>query len=289
MKKSRGLFFIVLLFLGSACSSLDMAEIARQQKDSFAPLILVPEIEPNSMRLDVIRQKQSSLQDSLGIDENERYHPLGFDLGNGLFFDLNKNISLKVHELIGFDAEQNFKLQEISQQLIGKGDVDYELRNDSLWVKQSFFAKRLQYARSEQNDSISFFGKKRLKYAIVETDTSIVYRGRLFARNIIWKKGDHLFFLDKKMKRKKYELADGEVMLGDDYKLSLASDKTRLEIKKQGWMRDRTIYNIEKSGNTTYVYDRYGFGWKIVRNDNELLVFYGKKLFVKYSLVSHES
>ncbi|MCL6260150.1 hypothetical protein M3O96_13695 [Aquiflexum sp. TKW24L] len=56
--------FLAIFILISSCASLDRKEIKKLDRIQFQPLQINPELEPNDLRIDVIRQ--SLCRGSLG-------------------------------------------------------------------------------------------------------------------------------------------------------------------------------------------------------------------------------
>ncbi|MEQ8532406.1 MAG: hypothetical protein RIB86_11165, partial [Imperialibacter sp.] len=75
------------------------------------PVVIRPAFDRYSLRADLIRQKTYSYINDQYHEQPVSYHPLGFELGNGLFFDLNKNLSLDLAYLLKLDKNRDFKLK----------------------------------------------------------------------------------------------------------------------------------------------------------------------------------
>ncbi len=103
------LFLLAVLVFSSCYTPIydaqTLQELPRQEP---SPLELSASFELFNWRYDIIRQ-QECVEDSDGDTSSEDvdYHPIGFDLGNGLFFDLNDNLSLRIDWLLGIDYTQN--------------------------------------------------------------------------------------------------------------------------------------------------------------------------------------
>ena len=93
MKKILLLTLPFLLLL--SCNPLDLSTLDQDIK--FEELDLKVSYELEDLRFDVIRQQTSDATSDVGDTDTEDvpYHPFGFDLGNGLFYDLNGNLGFK--------------------------------------------------------------------------------------------------------------------------------------------------------------------------------------------------
>jgi len=70
--------WIALLLLTTSCATLDIAEIEKLEREEFGPVSLTPAWETHNMRIDVIRQTDTSRE---RFDRHHRGHtisPVGF-------------------------------------------------------------------------------------------------------------------------------------------------------------------------------------------------------------------
>ena len=121
MRRSNILVVILLVVFCSACSTLNITEIKNLEKKDFDSMKLKPEIEPNDLRIDIIRQTHDNrVNDSTTETAYTPYHPLGFDLGNGLFYDLCGNLSLRIDYLLNYSWEHDFVIERIDNPVKNK-------------------------------------------------------------------------------------------------------------------------------------------------------------------------
>jgi hypothetical protein len=163
MKKTN-ILCVIFILICSACSTLIITEIQSLNKHDFDSLILKPGIEPNELRIDVIRQTyEQNVTDSTKETKDSPYNPLGFDLGNGLFYDLNGNLSFKINYLLNYSSDSDFEVEIINRPSKNKGIIKYSFCNDSLRIsyppKDKIYNK---FNRTRQGDSISFNYKNKL-------------------------------------------------------------------------------------------------------------------------------
>lgn len=93
--KYKSLSLLLLIICG--CTTLNKTIIENTDRSIFQPLVLIPDYDICNIRIDLIRQtNKEQVNDSATEAEKIPYHPVGFYLGNGLFLDLNDNLSLLV-------------------------------------------------------------------------------------------------------------------------------------------------------------------------------------------------
>lgn len=282
---------VVLMLFCSACSTLNIAEINNLEKESFQSLMLKPDAEPGSLRIDLLRQTETQMiNDSTIVTEELPYHPMGFNLGNDLFYDLNNNLSIRLDLLLNFSGTKEFELQYIPRPGKNKGRINYLFRNDSMMVSYPPRQKKhYRYQQISNADSTAYRYKNRLSYAIVKTDSSLIYRGKRRKWKEIIQLDTNRFCLSKKRRRDTYEIKDGQIRLDNDYLISLSNDAKTLEIRKQGRRKSYILYSMVKSADKLFIFNRNYIGKKIEYTDRDLKIYYGKKIFTEYRLILPDS
>jgi hypothetical protein len=280
MKPAACIYVMALLVSGS-CATLDVGEIRNLEKVAFDPVTLQPAWEANNLRIDLIRQTEG---DSTG-SEDVPYHPMGFDLGNGLFYDLNKNLSFRLGYLSGFSPDEDFEIYRINKPARNGKVTVYRFHHDSLTTGNARRKKaRYIYHLEENGDSISYMRKGRMKYAIVDTDTSLIYSGKRRKRDAIYKLDANQFYLNKRKKRNHFQLSGNDLLLGKEYVVSSTNDNLRLEIRKQRKRRGRALYVVERDMNNVFFYKKDFSGMKFERRGNSLAVYRNSVLLANYEL-----
>ena len=277
---------VVFLFLFSSCASLNIKEIENLKKVEFDPLILNPEDETNNLRVDVIRQTYTDIiTDTLGEIKNTPYSPIGFNLGNGLFYDLNGNICLRVDYLLGISPYENFEIRKTNRPNKNKGISIYKFNNDSLIVSNIAQKKaRLKYYQIRNQESIDYMYKNKLRFSIYKSDTSFVLSGRRRIRDEIYKIDNSSFYVNKKRKHNTYKLLGDEILLGKRYLITLIENKRTICIMRTGWKREKILYKVEKSDDALFVYNKNYSGLKVQREDSTIIIYKNKKALVQYDL-----
>lgn len=278
----------IILLLLSSCATLNISEIQGFVRVEFDSLKLGPGRETNNLRIDLIRQMYQdpgNVYDSIIKYSDTPYHPLGFDLGNGIFYDLNKNFSLRVDYLLGFQPDHNFELTKINRPEKNKGIIIYLFKHDSLTLTYPNKKKvNYEYHQNSNKDSVAYMHKNRFKYAIVENDTSLIFRGKKTKWDAIIKINENQYYKNKRRGKENYQIKANDITLNKEYIVSLTNNNKTIEIKKQRKGEDRIIYTVEKSNNKIYIYNKKYAGVKIIHEGNIITIFQNSKQLTKYEL-----
>jgi len=278
--------FAIILILSVSCASLDISEIRNHKKVEFESLRLVPGREINDLRIDLIRQTLvEHINDSTVNTEDTPYLPLGFDLGNGLFYDLDGNLSIRIDHLLNFSPDNNFEIHQINRPEKNKWTTKYRFNNDSLTISSPLRKKSLyRYHLVRSVDTLSVMHKKKLRYSIIETDTSAILSGKRWKWAVINKLDENQYYLNKRKKRIGYKLIGNDIFLDKNYIVSLTNDNLTLKILRQGILKNRVLYTIENINDKIFIYNRKFYGLKIERDDSNARIYRNNKLLVKYEM-----
>ncbi len=284
--KDISYIFALIVILGGSCASLDIAEIRNHRKTEFESLRLVPGREINDLRIDLVRQTYSEhVNDSTVNTEDTPYLPLGFDLGNGLFYDLDGNLSLRIDYLLGFSPDNNFEIHEINRPEKNKGIITYRFNNDSLTISSQLIKRPHYYYHLVRSaDKLSVMHKKQLRYSIIETDTSAILSGKRWKWAVINQLDENQYYLNKRKKRVNYKLIGNEIFLNKNYIVSLTNDNLTLKIIRQGILKNRVLYTIENINDKIFIYNKKYHGLKIERDSSNIRIYRDNKLLVKYEM-----
>lgn len=244
----------------------------------MSPIILSPQVEPHFLRIDIIRQTESV---TIGENQSEtrdvEYHPMGFDIGNGLFFDLNDNLSLRVDRLLNMDTNQDFTIAEVHYPQKNKHIAYKKWAGDTLKTKWGGRKKwRYQYHKSGSADSLAFKWKSRLKYAAVDTDSTWIYRGKRRKWKVMAQTDPTTFKVDQRFGKDGVFIFDtNHITLNNRYIVSSTDDhKTIFILRKRG---KKILYTIQRDENILYVFDRRKSGKKLVLSHRSLDVYENKR------------
>ena len=277
------LLLLCLLPFIFGCATLNLSTIEEAARTDFQPLILEPHFDVYNIRIDVIRQTdESETDDSTTGTEERRYHPVGFNLGNGLFLDLNDNLSFLVPELLNVDPGENFTITQQSFGHLVNTTTTYKLA-DSLFVKVN---KGLITTRSKKrihrNDSVLLVNEGLFsKYRITGSDSSYSYHSGL--SNTTLHKTDQGYYYNTLFGRYEYKKRDNEINIGKRYIVRNRGDQ--IEIVERGLFNgENLLYKIIKSDNRLILYDRNYRGKEIIAGKGALYVNKNGKSEDKYTL-----
>lgn len=277
--------YVAVLFASNSCATLDIAEIENLEREKFQPVVIRPAWEPHNMRLDVIRQTYTSVMDSTFAQEDTPYHPLGFDLGNGLFYDLNNNLIVRLDRVMDLRSDSDFEVTVVERPGKNGRTMIYKFEQDSLTVTNIRRKKPRYIAHVKiDGDSVKYLRRNRMKYAVVETDTSLVYTGKRRKRNAIYKIDENRYYRDKMKKQNMYELTGNSVLLGNSHVVTLAPDSLSIEIKIHRKKRDKLAFTMVRDENTVFIYKKDFSGLKLERRDDGLDFSINKKLAAHYEV-----
>jgi hypothetical protein len=287
--KRTAITYSLMIILISSCATLNISDIQNLEKVKFDSLSLIPDMETNNLRIDLIRQTyEENVTDSTKETKETPYHPIGFDLGNGLFYDLNENLCLRLDCIMEFSRDNDFEIQKITRPEKNKGYIIYSYIKDSLLVQYPPRKKiHYRYHRVNHLDSTAFMYKKRLKYAVIETDSSLIYSGKKRKWDIIKKIDNNNYYLNKRKWKQEYKIKSNDIFLENDYIVSLTNNDSTIEIKSYRKKRkNRILYTIEKDSDKLFIYNKNYSGILIEKEGNNILVYRNKTLLRKYELKS---
>ena len=267
---------IIVSFLLSACASLNIQEIKSMNKTHFLDMELSAGQEHNELRIDVIRQVTETYVDgSTTYYQDVPYHPLGLDLGNGLFYDMNGNLSFRLDFLLDFNPEEPF---EINENIKPGNDANiflYAYINDAMTMTRlPQRNSKVLYHKQYYADSIAFMKNDRFRYAISTSDTSLSYTFRNNKPLRICKMDKHNYYSFRRKKLREFRNIDNTLLLGKTFTIRLSDDKNTITINSP-W---REQYNkkprltVQKNENSIFIYSKGYKGKKIEFTDYGMLV-----------------
>lgn len=285
------LLTISLAIVATACSTLSPREIQNLNRVAFAPLELTPSVEPIDLRLDVIRQQNqyydgTSLQTTIVPND-----PLGFDLGNGLFYDLNENFSLRLDKLLGYASDEPFALRKMEVPLPNQGYRTYTFAHDSLTsISSEKRRSRYSYHRVGPSDSVSYMNGNALEYVIVLRDSTLACRNRRKVKKEIIRQGAGHFTLEIGRRDADFTQKNNQIDLQSHYLVALTDANKTMTIYRLSRRGRRTsLYTLIRSRDALYVFNENLKGQKIVFENGGISVFQNKNLTVKYDLAFPEN
>ncbi len=214
--------------------------------------------------------------------------PLGFDLGNGLFYDLNQNLSLRIDKMLDFSDAEYFSLKKFENPLDNKGLKMFTFENDTLFKSNSETGRfRYLYHRAGPSDSISFMNGDILKYVIVHRDSSLVCRNKRKVKKEIITMGDGKFVLDRGNRDFDFVQNSNAVDLQSGYLIEISDANKLITIYRLNNSGRKTVlYSMVRSRDALYIFDKNYRGNKIVFEGRSLSIFRNKNLVEKFQLNS---
>lgn len=270
---------LFLFFIGlCSCASLDVKEIKKLDRIPFDPLQIRPELEPNNLRIDVIRQSTTSyMGENAWNHTTDPYHPLGFDIGNGIFYDLNHNLSLRLDHFMEFAPDQEFSVEETNIRTKYKRSRVYTYRNDSLFLSGSGKnSEGYLFNKVGNQDSTSLMKKGRQLHGISKKDSTVTYYRTLNKELDIQQLDAYKYELTKRRNRETYQMIDGELFLRNLYSVHLLDNNKKIEIRAIHKNKSRLVSTIIRSQNEIFIYGRQYLG-KRIKLENEALRLYTNK------------
>jgi hypothetical protein len=292
MTKTYYLLFFVVITL-SSCSPKMISEINTLQPEQLEPLSLKPSCEVHNLRIDIIRNTETvQVNDSTTKTEDVPYHPLGFDLGNGLFFDLNENLSFRIDYLLGFNPEKDFTIKRSFHPFKKRHTKFFQFENDTMTYRYPpKKAEKERYIIEYHKDSIVWYysnilSNYKFSYAITQNNDIWKYRGKRRVFDRIIKDGDNSYHLNKFIKTERYSMTQDTVYLEKDYVIVRSDNGSKIEIlshRRSG--KHYHLYSIERDNAKLLIYTRRGFGKKIEYSNDRITLFVNNRELLRWNYI----
>ena len=142
--KYNYLFLLILLFPFTANSQGKMESLENQQSNDFQQSKLISDFDVFDIRIDIIRQTEDDVNENSATEcEDVPHHPLGFNLGNGLFLDINNNLSLLVPELFGLNGIDDFEIVQENNSILGNSKTFFTKSGSDFITKHRGYYRKL--------------------------------------------------------------------------------------------------------------------------------------------------
>lgn len=264
------LFLFSIILLSQSCSPVLQKQLNGLEKTPLDPLELRPGYDLFRIRMDVIRNRESTGNPAAGpTTVNAPYHRLGFHLGNGLFYDLNNNLCLLVPELYGIAVDDDF---EIEEQTSPQRTNRYTMTGNAYQQRFGSFMPQVEmtkFERDEKDGSLIIRESLLSKLRLYESEDEVSIKYPLGSTRIFREgKGYRVKrFLDS---RDYIQIKEG-VFLDND--LVIKEKKNRIEIyaTRAFSKKLRLLFTMVKSKDEIIIYDEKfrGFTLKIDGNNME--------------------
>jgi hypothetical protein len=283
--KSNSLFITLLLATCCGCtlSKRLQFDVEGLQRVAFEPFRLEPEEELLDFRIDIIRQTSSeSVTDSTSEYRDVAYHKLGFNLGNGLYYDLNDNLSLRLDDLLGLDVTNDFKLERSLPERSKRKKV-YTQINGALMVEYPSRSRKYpSYNIFRYEDSLSVFLRNRFCFSITRNDSTLTERFSDRVYSTIRKEGDGLYRQSLRKHSREFKQADNELVLAGRYRIVRSEDAREIRIYRIGKKADVLQYRMIRDERSIIVFNENYHKMKIEMDSGRLVLtsgFGGQEVF----------
>ena len=271
MKTIRLMVFAGFLGIIAGCASLNQSAIENMKPVKMDGPELKPGYELYEMRIDVIRAKtEEDVTDSTKKEVDKPYHPLGFDLGNGLFYDINQNLSFKVLPLFGLMETSDFDITYEGKGFVFKNRSSFIKTGDEFTREESggVFNTGETFKVSFSDTLVSFAESLAPDKKIVIADGGMTYYRFLDKKSI--QKEAYGYSVDKFIGKDRYTIEDNTVNLDNKILIKYLDD--RIEVYKNNFFGAKFKYTIIRSGDEIYCYDKKFRGFHIFKTDNRITI-----------------
>ncbi|WP_236974240.1 hypothetical protein [Membranihabitans maritimus] len=282
----RYIYIAVVFFTSVQCSSWFYNAERQSGEKQPAELKLEPDYDLYELRIDLYR-KEKSANSAQETREEEDYNPLGFFLGEGLFYDLNGNLSFDVIRLLGIDRFSNFEIMQNTPNMFGA-------------MQEKYFTKRgSEFFKSNQKGSKSVFGSNRIikrngqnievqdgplnKFTIEKNNDKLALKNFLSNRTIE-KIGPSRYRIGGFLVDENIEEREGIIVLDDDFRLKKEGKDIIIE-QNQFWSFSEVWRISRTEENILYIYRRDRLIMKIFHFDNSVVMEQNGRVKVEYNLL----
>lgn len=275
----------LLLFILDGCTTLNKALIESSVRNTFQPIVLIPDYDVYNLRIDIIRQtEEERINDSTKQTKDVPYHPVGFYLGNGLFIDLNDNISLLVPRLFNIHDHGNFIIVWSDDRQIFKSSVTYEKSDAAFTTQYEGLFRTTTKTEIYHNDSMVLLNEGIFSRSkILTSDTTFIYQSGLYKKTIY--KDDEGYFYKTLTGKESYKKINDEIYIKSRYIIRNNGD--RIDIISRGLLtKEIPRYSIIKTGDRIFIYDPYYSGLEIRLSGNDMDVLRNTEKIYRYTLKS---
>lgn len=275
MKKILSLLLPLVFFAGCApFLSPPKVDITQLERTTFADLVLEPAHDLYDYRYDVIRQTEE-VGDSCTTTEDVPYHRLGMRLGNGLFYDLNGNLTVDLFTLLSLPERGNFAVVRTNLRR-PKLARNIRVANGSYCEEffPAFSSKKRWDCREydHHTNRITVNRNNRFCFTIEEDMEGIRQlnrRGRVVDQIVEIETG---VYTDR-LRRKTDDFVQLEnEILAKNYRIALNERKDEILIYQQRFLRERLVKRIIKTKDRLYILDKNDWGREIQVMDNQLII-----------------
>lgn len=282
MKANKYIFILLILIIIGCSTTSNISDIQNLSKIRFDSLTIQPDIELYNLRIDIIRQTTEEwVNDSTTTTNAVPYNFLGFNLGNGLFYDLNDNLSLRVDYLLNIDTKNDFEIAKIYSK--SKWNRNFKSQQGKFSIE--YPDKKKMYDILQINnfkDSLSISYRNKHQYSIVTSDSLTELISTKGVLDRIHKKDKNSYYQKRKKRVDEYNLLDKVIILDDKYKIKQNENGDIIELFSIGKKGDYLRYRIIQDDKNIFIYDDKFYGKKIIKENNKFTLYYNDKIVYEY-------
>ncbi len=284
MKYSNIIIPIVLAVILSSCATLNKSEIMQAGPVEPDKVQLKPHLDIYGERIDIVRKTVDREGGESGSGEDMPYHDAGFYLGNGLFYDLNGNLSILPFDLMQLTNQTSFTVRKINHKKPFNREIVFSRDLASFSVKVEKGIGFSSYVSVIQDDSVTELSKGKLgtKALILKRNGSYKYKQVLAGEDI--KKTKNGYTIKSLLNTENYVKNYNEIYLNDD--LVVKKQGKTISIYKRTWGSSTLLMEMKFAKNTFFIYNDKFRGLKFEKKENVLKVSENQKLIHTYSLIN---
>jgi len=275
------LIFVLALAVLPGCATLDKTALRDLERVPFEPIALQPSFDIYELRIDIEREKKlERTPESSYSEEEESYQTLGFYLGNGLFYDLNRNLSLLVPDLLGVGTSDRFVIRELDREAFT--EKVYRREPDHFNIEWVGLISWVFRTRLESTDTTLVVNRGLLrKYTLSWTDSTLRHRGLIFSTRILPQPGG--FYVPQLIFRRHFFQHGQVIDLENSYRI--VNENNSIVIYKKAWHGGyRPRHTMIRSDYDVYIFNRRHRGYRLSYVGNELIVFENRREIRRYIL-----
>jgi len=145
----------ILFILFSSCASLPKEMLPKEDEYvKIDPLEVRPAIEPLLIRADIQRQQECTTNGSQTTCTSVPYHFMGVYLGNGIFLDYHRNLSLDIGLLLGLDKINDYTIKETRKILFKEKEFSTVRKGKEIRVRSPGLFKEREVVMNLTNNGI---------------------------------------------------------------------------------------------------------------------------------------
>ncbi len=250
-----------------SCSPVLEQNITNLEKIDLEPLKLEPGYDLYSIRLDVIRETETSAGGQGGT-QFASYNRLGFHLGNGLFYDLNNNLSILVDKLYEIKENENF---EITERVTPQRRNRYTKEGNTYEERYGTFLASTQmtrFERDEEDGSLIIRESLLSKLRIYESEDELLMKYPLGKTAIRWDgKG---YEVKQLFGRRNFVQIGKGVDLDGRYYITQRNNRIEIFRNRSFSNKRNLLFTIIQGEDEIIIYNKKNRGFRMIKNGNKI-------------------